>query len=308
MRERGSAAVAEALGTHGPAPRANCVPKRVPNSADLTSRTPTVRHAIRLYQAKQTCNSNLLIRRSQVRILPGREKTLEITRRRDPLAQSLGHVFRVDLKHRSVWRAEYRLPEGRQVQRTIGRVWTERGRPPEGYLTKRTARAWLRDVLNQAEHGVLAGMVRTGRTFADAADEHLRYLADDRQRKPSTVRDARSGRRKQLLPPFGSRHLEDITEWAPTGRCRTAPGAVVRLRARPAPSPIPFAVGAGCLNATAGRGPVVPPAPLSRLVRRGVGSVVPGGARFAIRARCFSGAAREGGRRARFTSRGGRHR
>jgi transposase len=47
-------------------------------------------------------------------------------------------------------------------------------------------------------------------------------------------------------------------------------------------------------------------APLSRLVRRGVGSVVPRGARFAIRARCFSGAAREGGRRARFTSRGGR--
>src|SRR4051812_15527965 len=55
-------------------------------------------------------------------------------------------------------------------------------------------------------------MVRTGRTFADAADEYFRYLADDRQRKPSTVRDARSVIRNHLLPPFGARALEDITE------------------------------------------------------------------------------------------------
>src|SRR3954464_3251550 len=73
-----------------------------------------------------------------------------------------GHVFRVDGKRRSVWRAKYRLPDGRQVQRTIGKVWTERGRPSEGYFTKRTAEAWLRDVLDQAERGVLPGMVRTG--------------------------------------------------------------------------------------------------------------------------------------------------
>jgi integrase len=123
-----------------------------------------------------------------------------------------GHVFRVDGKRGSVWRAKYRLPDGRQVQRTIGRVWSERGRPPEGYFTKRTAQAWLRDVLDQVERGVLPGMVRTGRTFADAAEEYLRYLADDRQRKPSTVRDARSVIRNHLLPPFGERRIEDITE------------------------------------------------------------------------------------------------
>jgi integrase len=123
-----------------------------------------------------------------------------------------GRVFRVDGKRRSVWRAKYRLPDGRQVQTTIGCVWTERGRPPDGYFTKRTAQAWLRDVLDQAERGVLPGMVRTGRTFAEAADEYLRYLAEDRQRKPSTVRDARSVIRNHLLPPFGTRRLEDITE------------------------------------------------------------------------------------------------
>jgi len=84
-------------------------------------------------------------------------------------------------------------------------VWTERDRPPVSYFTKRTAQAWLRDVLDQAERGTLPGMVRTGRTFADAAEGYLRYVAEYRQRKPSTVRDARSVIRNHLLAPFGSR-------------------------------------------------------------------------------------------------------
>jgi hypothetical protein len=83
------------------------------------------------------------------------------------------------------------LPDGRQVQTTIGPVWTERGRPPEGYFTRRERRR--------------PGCDR-------GAEEYLRYLGDDRQRKPSTVRDARSVIRNHLLPPFGERRLEDITE------------------------------------------------------------------------------------------------
>jgi hypothetical protein len=35
-------------------------------------------------------------------------------------------------------------------------------------------------------------MVRTGATFADAVAEYLRWLEQDRQRKPSTLRDYRS--------------------------------------------------------------------------------------------------------------------
>ncbi len=50
-----------------------------------------------------------------------------------------GHVFRIEGARRPVWRAKYRLPDGRQVQRTIGPAWTERGRPAGGYFTKRTA-------------------------------------------------------------------------------------------------------------------------------------------------------------------------
>jgi len=76
-----------------------------------------------------------------------------------PGASDSGHVSRVEGKRRAVWRAKYRLPDGRHVQRTIGPAWTERGRPPDGHYTKRTAQAWLRNVPDQAEHGTLPAMV-----------------------------------------------------------------------------------------------------------------------------------------------------
>src|SRR4051812_34619884 len=111
-----------------------------------------------------------------------------------------GHVFRVEGKRRPVWRAKYRLPDGRQVQRTIGPAWTARGRPAAGYFTKRTAEAWLSSVLSAARAGTLPGMVRTGVTFAEACEEYLHWLEQDRDRKPSTVRDYGSVIRAHLLP------------------------------------------------------------------------------------------------------------
>jgi integrase len=122
-----------------------------------------------------------------------------------------GHVFRVDRKHGPVWYAKYRLPDGRQVQKRLGPAWTERGRPPTGWFTKRTAEAWLRDVLDQARRGTLPGMIRTGATFADAAAEWLRFIEEDRERKPSTLVDYRSALKAHLLPAFGERPLESIT-------------------------------------------------------------------------------------------------
>lgn len=76
-----------------------------------------------------------------------------------------GHVFRVERSGGPVWYAKYRLPGGRRVQKKIGPAWTERGRPPVGCFTKRTAETWLRDLLDQARRGTLPGMVRTGVTF-----------------------------------------------------------------------------------------------------------------------------------------------
>lgn len=110
-----------------------------------------------------------------------------------------------------MWYAKYRLPDGRQVQKKIGPAWSDRGRPPVGWFTKRTAEAWLRDVLDQARRGTLPGTLRSGATFADAAAEWLRYVEQDRGRKPSTIRDYRSVVDARLLPVFGAMPLEEIT-------------------------------------------------------------------------------------------------
>jgi integrase len=135
-----------------------------------------------------------------------------------------GHVFRTDRKAGPVWYAKYRLPDGRQVQRKVVPAWTQRGRPAAGYFTKRTAEAWLHEVLVQARAGTLPGMVRTGVRFADAAAEWLRYVAEDRGCKPTTLRDYGTSLRAHLLPAFGHLALEDITSaaierWRSSLRC-----------------------------------------------------------------------------------------
>ena len=122
-----------------------------------------------------------------------------------------GHVYRREGARGPVWYAKYRLPDGRQAQKKIGPAWTQRGRPPAGYLTKRTAEAWLQDLLDQARRGTLPGQVRTGVTFADAASEWLRFVEHDRKRKPSTLEGYRSVVRTHLLPAFGDEPLEAIT-------------------------------------------------------------------------------------------------
>jgi integrase len=122
-----------------------------------------------------------------------------------------GHVFRTERNRGPGWYAKYRLPDGRQIQKKIGPAWTERGRPANGYFTKRLAEDWLRETLDQARRGTLAGMVRTGATFADAAAEWLRYVEHDRRRKPSTVAGYESIVRSELLPRFGEVAIESLT-------------------------------------------------------------------------------------------------
>ncbi len=122
-----------------------------------------------------------------------------------------GHVFRVERKGGPVWFAKYRLPDGRQVQKKIGPAWTERGRPAAGYFTKRLADEWLREQLDLARRGTLPGITRSGATFDDAVAEWLRYIEQDRARKPSTVAGYRTIARTHLLPAFGGRALEMIT-------------------------------------------------------------------------------------------------
>ena len=114
-----------------------------------------------------------------------------------------GHVHRRLGPPTDGWYANYRLPDGRQVRKKLGPAWTGRGRPPAGYLCRRTAEEALREILDQARRGTLPGMVRRRATFADAAHEWLRYVELERARKPSTLSDYRSVVKAHLLPRFG---------------------------------------------------------------------------------------------------------
>lgn len=55
-----------------------------------------------------------------------------------------------------------RPADGRRVHKSTGPAWTQRGRPAAGTFTKRTAEAWLRDVLGEARRGTLPGLTKTG--------------------------------------------------------------------------------------------------------------------------------------------------
>ena len=119
-----------------------------------------------------------------------------------------GHVFRLDRRSGPVWYAKYRLPDGRQVQKRIEPASCRRSRPAPGFFTKRTAEAWLAEVLRDAE---VAGFVRGGVRFDEAARKWLRLAAEDRACKPTTVRDYRNTVERRLMPFFGGMRLDAIT-------------------------------------------------------------------------------------------------
>jgi len=120
-----------------------------------------------------------------------------------------GHVFQRKGKRGGVWYAKYRLPDGRQQQKRLGPAWTEKTAPPDGHFTKAKATAHLDQLLAQARQGTLPGMVQTGKTFRDAAEEWLAYCENVRDCKASTMRDYRNMVRV-LVREFGDRKVEAI--------------------------------------------------------------------------------------------------
>ena len=140
-----------------------------------------------------------------------------------------GYVFLEERKRGPVWYAKYRTPDGTQVKKMLGPGWTGRGRPSGGYFTKRLAEDWLRDTFDEIRFGADSAVSRplephlrgerageapenrSGVTFADAAEEYLRFAEQDRGCKPSTLRNYRNAIRVHLLPVFGQTPLEDIT-------------------------------------------------------------------------------------------------
>jgi integrase len=125
-------------------------------------------------------------------------------------AKPTGYVRTIERKEGPVFYAKLKLPDGTQPQRRLGRVWTKRTRPPDGYLTRGMAEARLHAIL--AGDDPLVNVAPSHVAFGAACDEHLRYLEHDRQRKPSYLRDCRSIVRCYLLPALGeSTPVEEIT-------------------------------------------------------------------------------------------------
>ena len=58
---------------------------------------------------------------------------------------------------------------------------------PDRRAGSRTAEDWLVEFLDEARRDAAAGIVSTGVTFADAAEEYLRFAEHDRGCKPSTI-------------------------------------------------------------------------------------------------------------------------
>ncbi|MFL5864366.1 MAG: hypothetical protein ACJ780_26945 [Solirubrobacteraceae bacterium] len=79
-------------------------------------------------------------------------------------------------------------PQGARVREALGLAWTGRGRPRAGYFTTRTAGDWFVEFLDEARRDAAAGSVSTGVTFAEAAEEYLRFAEQDAGCQASTHR------------------------------------------------------------------------------------------------------------------------
>ncbi len=121
-----------------------------------------------------------------------------------------GHVHIKQRTTGPVFYGKYRAADGRQRNRRLGPAWTGRGRPPHGYLTKRTAQQALEGILADLRRGGTDGASRSGATFRDASAEYLRYVEHDRGRRPSTVTDY-GFVVGQLDAEFGDLALEAVT-------------------------------------------------------------------------------------------------
>ncbi len=122
-----------------------------------------------------------------------------------------GHVYKVERETGPVWYAKYRPGDGTQVKKKIGPAWTHRGRPADGYFTKTTAKAWLDDELAKARSGESPRLNRTGVPFREANAEYLRYAANERAVKPSTL-SGYENMGRVLVGEFGDEPIENFSD------------------------------------------------------------------------------------------------
>lgn len=143
-----------------------------------------------------------------------------------------GHVKLRERVHGDQWYLKYRTPSGRQLERKLGPAWKERSRPPAGYFTRKTAEIALAELLGELRRGEIPDPgVKSGRTFADAVAEWLRWCREDRALEVTTLRDYTNVSRA-LLEEFGEdTALEAIDEdRIDSWRTRMLSGKVVAKR------------------------------------------------------------------------------
>lgn len=116
-----------------------------------------------------------------------------------------GHVKLAKRKRGDIFYLKYRMPSGKQIERRLGPAWTKRSRPPAGYFTRRMAEDALAELLTDVRRGEIPDPGdRSGKTFADAVAEWLRYVEHEKDRRPSTIRDYRNTANGTLIPEFGA--------------------------------------------------------------------------------------------------------
>jgi integrase len=138
-----------------------------------------------------------------------------------PSTTASGHLESREGARGKVWTARLRLPDGSQRRMTLGKDWTQGGRPPEGYVTRRMAEAKVRELVVEADRGNVVRRERSS-TFGEACADYLDYIANDRQRRHSTVLNLSSLVNNILLPTFGAdTALDKLTAEVVDGQRRT---------------------------------------------------------------------------------------
>jgi len=126
--------------------------------------------------------------------------------------RATGHVYEKTSPRTGAvsWYVKYRVFDPttggmRQVQKRLGPAHTGKGRPSAGTWTKKAAADRLAEILTDANRGDLDARFApsSGKTFGEACAEWLRWLEDDRDRKPSTLSDYRSVLKVHLYPAIG---------------------------------------------------------------------------------------------------------
>jgi integrase len=126
------------------------------------------------------------------------------------IPKATGYVRTIQRADGPVLYAKLKLPDGTQPQRRLGRLWTKRSAPPDGFLTRGQAEARLASMLAGEDPTLAIAPIRL--TFGAAVDEWLDRTENVDKRAVSTLRDYRGTARLILTPHFGKdTPLEQIT-------------------------------------------------------------------------------------------------